>query len=314
MSKVSATKRVIEILKELNDGKLLCIESLAYAYDTSTRSIRRDFELIREIFGELIISPSKGCYQVVTKALLEDTLTSTELYTLKNILQLSEKSSLSLSRGIDKSVKTAILKEELQSVYKFNHKPYEDIYTHKDKFKTLEDAIKYKKEIKILYVNQGKENIFYLCPHKIIFINENFYLVSNSKKFLYTLSRIALIKKIEFTNKYFHYNYDLLEFINQMQTPWAVYRENWKNILIDVLLLIPKKQAKYFKLKKFMPSQEIISEDEAGNIKVKFTVTSQNEMDGLIKQWIPYIQVLEPKELKAQYRSVAKKYYEDTKQ
>ena len=61
MGKVSSTYRVIEILKLLNDGKILSIENLAAVYDTSTRSIRRDLELIKEIFGDLLISPKKGC-------------------------------------------------------------------------------------------------------------------------------------------------------------------------------------------------------------------------------------------------------------
>lgn len=32
MSKVSSTHRVIEILKDLEDGKLLCLTNLAYQY------------------------------------------------------------------------------------------------------------------------------------------------------------------------------------------------------------------------------------------------------------------------------------------
>jgi len=311
VSKNSSTKRVIEILKDLNAGKLLCIENLAYAYDTSPRSIRRDFELIKDIFGEILINPRKGCYQVITKTILEDTLTSTELYTLKNILQLSEKSSLALTHTIDGNVKQSLVKQDTQNIYKFNHKPYEDIYTYKDKFKLLEQAIQYKKEIKIVYSNDEKVNTFFLQPHKIIFINENFYLVSNSKKYLFLLSRVALIKELEFTGKNFQYDYGLLEFTDQMQTPWAIYKKNWKELLINVIILIPQKQAKYFKLKKFMPSQKIIHEDDHHNIYVKFTVTSQNEMDGLIKQWIPYIKVLEPKELKNKFHNISKKYYKD---
>ena len=54
MGKASSTYRVIEILKALNEGKILSIDTLASAYDTSARSIRRDFELIKEIFGDIL--------------------------------------------------------------------------------------------------------------------------------------------------------------------------------------------------------------------------------------------------------------------
>ena len=67
-------KELFEVLKLLNDGKLLCVENLASTYDTSTRSIRRDFELIKEVCGDVLISPQKGCYQAVQKFILNETL------------------------------------------------------------------------------------------------------------------------------------------------------------------------------------------------------------------------------------------------
>jgi len=177
MGKASSTYRVIEILKALNEGKILSIDTLASAYDTSARSIRRDFELIKEIFGDILISPQKGCYQAVGKTLLQDTLNSTELYMLKNILKLSDKSQLSLSKTVDDTVKKAIIKEEDNSPYLFKNKPYEEIYEHKEKFRFLEHAITFRKEIRFTYSNMDKVNVFTLKPYKIIFINENFYLV-----------------------------------------------------------------------------------------------------------------------------------------
>jgi len=311
MSKISSTKRVIEILKDLNDGKVLCIENLSYSYDSSTRSIRRDFELIKDIFGDILISPKRGCYQVITKTLLDNTLNPTELSTLKNILRLSEESNLNISKKLDNSIKKAIIKEDINPIYKFTNKPYEEIYLHKDKFKLLENAIKYKKEIKIVYNNDGVISIFYLHPHKIIFISENFYLASQTKELEYIKNRIALIESIEYTGNSFLYNHNLLEFIDSIQTPWAKFKENWKEKLIDVVLIIPKEQAKYFRLKKFLPSQTIIKEYSNGSIQVMYKVTSIYELSGLIKQWIPYVKVIKPRKLKKMFKDIAKKYYED---
>lgn len=181
MSKESSTYRVIEILKELDEGKLLCLENLALRYDTSQRSIQRDFELIRKIYGDILVSPRSGCYQGVSKSLLENTLNSTELYMLKNILKLSDKSKLSLSKNIDENIKDAIIKEESNSPYLFKQKPYEEVFAYREKFKKLEFAVKFKKEIKIKYKSFEKINYFVLKPYKIVFINENFYLASQFK-------------------------------------------------------------------------------------------------------------------------------------
>ena len=308
MSKISSTYRVIEILKDLNSGKLLCIENLLYKYATSTRSIRRDFELIKEIFGNILISPQKGCYQTISKTLLEDTLNSTELYMLKNILKISDKSHLSITKDIDDDVKKAILKDEKSSPYIFKNKPYEEIYAHKDKFKFLENAIKFRREIRFKYTNLDKEMYFTLKPYKIIFLNENFYLGSEFKTGKITLLRIAMISELEQTKKKFEHNIDIMEYFYFMQSPWATYKENFKNHLKEVIVQIPKEQAKYFKLKKFLPSQKIISEDENGTITISYTVLSQNEVVSLIKQWIPYIKVVSPESLYGMTKSIAKKY------
>ncbi len=312
MSKVSSTYRVIEILKDLDDGKLLCLENLACKYDTSERSIRRDFELIKDIYGDILISPRKGCYQGVSKALLENTLNSTELYMLKNILELSDKSKLSLTKDFDVNIKNAIIKEESNSPYLFKQKPYEEIFEHKEKFKKLEYAIKYKKEIRFKYINFDKINVFTLKPYKIVFLNENFYLASQDKnghrKYM-TMNRIALIDEIVETGNTFLIDKDIMDFIHYMQSPWATYKENFRNHLKEVIITIPKEQAKYFKLKKFLPSQKIVNENEDGTICISYTVTSENEVISLIKQWIPYIKVVAPESLIGMFKKIANKFF-----
>ena len=311
MGKVSSTYRVIEILKALNEGQVLSIDTLSSSYDTSARSIRRDFELIKEIFGEILISPQKGCYQAVGKIILQDTLNSTELYMLKNILALSDKSHLNLSKTIDSKIKKAMIKESGDSPYVFKNKPYEEIYEHKEKFRFLEHAITFRKEISFTYQNADKINTFILKPYKILFINENFYLASEFQNKKMILSRIAMIEALYYTGQTFNHNHDIMEFIYDMQSPWATYKENFKQELKEIIVQIPKEQAKYFKLKKFLPSQKILHEDEEGVLTLAYTVTSQNEVITLIKQWIPYIKIIAPDGLSWMMRGVAKKFLEN---
>jgi predicted DNA-binding transcriptional regulator YafY len=308
MSKISSVQRVIEILKDLDNGKILCMSHLAYKYDINTRSIRRDFALIRDIFGDILISPKKGCYQTLSKTLLNNTLNSTELYMLKNILKLSEKSQLSITKGIDESVKKAIIKEERNSPYIFKNKPYEEIYAHKSKFKFLENAIRLKKEIKFKYTNLDKVVNFTLKPYRIIFLNENFYLGSEFKHNKTTLSRIAMMSDLSYSGNTFEHNIDIMDYFYFMQSPWAIYQDNFRQNLIEVIVQIPKEQAKYFKLKKFLPSQKILSEDKNGNLTISYTVLSQNEVTSLIKQWIPYIKVIKPESLVNMFKDIAKRY------
>lgn len=70
MSEDSSTKRVVEILKDLNEGKVLNLANLAFYYDTSERSIRRDFELIKDIFGDIFVNLGGGNFAMVQKRFL----------------------------------------------------------------------------------------------------------------------------------------------------------------------------------------------------------------------------------------------------
>jgi predicted DNA-binding transcriptional regulator YafY len=310
MSKSSSTYRVFEIVKALNDGQTVCVDRFAQMYETSTRSIRRDLELIREVFGDILIKRDQGCYQAVSKVVLEKTLNSTELYMLKNILKLSDKSNLSVSGSIDSSLKKAILKEEVDSPYLFKQKPYEEIYAYRQKFKTLEQAIQTHKEIQFDYHNNEKVTQFKLNPYKILFLSENFYLASEftvKKRSHVTMNRIAMIDNITLTGKEFSIDEDIMDYIHFMQTPWATYKTNFRDHLKEVKIQLPKDKAKYFKLKKFLSTQQITKEFEDGTIELSYTVTSENEVIGLIKQWLPYVKVVSPKSLVQFFDTLSKK-------
>ncbi|MCR4941804.1 MAG: WYL domain-containing protein [Campylobacter sp.] len=312
MSKISSTYRVIEILRDLQNGRVLSIKNLASYYETSERSIRRDFELIAEIFGDILISPKKGEFAMIQKAVLENVLESSEIYMLKDILTFGKKYNLSLDKDIDERLKNTLLSPQMHSPYVFVHKPYEEIFTNKDKFKFLEQAIKSQKQIIFTYKNLDRITSFCLNPHKIVFINENFYLASLSKNENMILSRIAMMSDIKFSGKKFDKNYTFLDFCEKLTSPWARFLPDYKNKLIDVIIELPKAQAKYFKLKKFHPSQYIISEDEAGFVRVGFKVTSQNEIIPIIKSWIPYVNVIAPQNLVDIMRKISERFYDKT--
>ncbi len=78
--------------------------------------------------------------------------------------------------------------------------------------------------------------------------------------------------------------------------------------MIDVLVEIDKSRASFFVAKKFLPSQEIVKVKEDNNLLVSFKVTQEREVEDLIKQWIPYIKVIEPFSLDEKIKSDLRKY------
>jgi len=295
MSQQSSLYRTIQILKDLNEGKKLCIESLAIYYEVNERTIQRDFRLIREIFGEFMTKEGR-CYQGHKKVLLDELLHATDLMTLANIINLfdiTHKSSLI-------SVKTDSMIKNSMSVYEFKSKPFEMIQ-NQELLKTLEHAIKFNKELKIGY--QANNKIIYrkFQAYRILFLNENFYLVGwNLSKNYFEYLRIALIKEFSISSKSFYKDSEIVAFIKTIQTPWAKFGIPQQRVRFYVQASI----AKYFLLKKYLPSQTITKEYNDGALEVAYHINDFKELEELIIKWLPHLKVLEPEALNQHIKGV----------
>ena len=315
MSKDTSTKRVIEILKDLEEGKILNLANLCAKYDVSERTLRRDLELIKDIFGEIFTHLGDGNYQSLQKTLFKDMLNSSEFFMLQEIIRLSNKSSLEISKNLSPNIKDKFLKNADESPYLFKHKPFEEIFARREIFKILERAITYKKEISLTYTNLDKISHFTIEPYKIAFLEQNFYLVGLEKKHethYHKILRIAMISDIKFSGREFRRDPNYLDFLDFMHSPWANYRPDFRQKLFKVKVQIPKEQSKYFKLKKFYPTQEILCENDDGSIDVEYSVMNYAEIMNVIKQWIPHMRILSPNSLKRIVRELANEFYEKT--
>ncbi|MBP3224797.1 MAG: WYL domain-containing protein [Campylobacter sp.] len=315
MSKDSSVKRVIEIIYDLQKGSVLNLANLADKYSVSERTLRRDLEVIKEIFGDIFVHLGGGNYQSSQKAIFENMLNSSEFFMLKEIIKLSHKSSLEISKNLSKSMQDKILKNLDESPYIFKHKPYEEIFARREVFKILERAITYKKEISFKYTNAGKISHFTIQPYKIMFMEQNFYLAGLQKrphKHAHVIFRIAMMSEVKFSGKEFKRDQNYLDFLHFINSPWASYSPNFRANLIKIILQIPQEHAKYFRLKKFYPTQEIICENDDGSINVEFSVTNFAEILNIIKQWLPRIKVLAPRKLEGIVKGIARDFYENT--
>ena len=120
--------------------------------------------------------------------------------------------------------------------------------------------------------------------------------------------RISNIKNISVLEKTFSYNMELLDFIENIQTPFAKYEEDYKEKLIKVIVEVDKSKISFFENKKFLPSQKIIDRSENGNLLLSFLITQELEIEELIKKWLPYLKVIEPLSLDEKIRLDIKKY------
>ena len=297
MSQKSSLYRTIEILKNLNEGKKLCVTRLAQEYEVSDRTIRRDFKLIKELFGDFI-SKEGECYQAYKKVLLEEVLSATDLMTLANIVNLfgvTKKESLI-------SDKTKALVDKSMSVYEFKSRPFEGVKNY-EVVKKLEHAIKFHKVIRIRYRTERATGESNFHAYKILFLNENFYMVGeNISKNNFEFRRVSMIEEVEYKSKTFMPHSDIEAFIKNIQTPWASFGKD-ETI---VMLRVNKSIRRYFILKQYLPSQKINKTYENGDILIQYSISNIREIEELIIKWLPRIEIISPQRFKRQLQKTLK--------
>ena len=178
-------------------------------------------------------------------------------------------------------------------VYDFITSPIE---TELDKsvIKTLEDAIRYRKKLAIEYTptNRSDSKKFKeVKPYKILLINENLYDFS--------LFRIAGIVNLEvIKGETCNHDYNIDDFIKNIQTPFAVFSHEWRSSLIEVRLEIRPQKAFLFERKNFFRSQKIIERKPDGAIVVSYHFSDLKEIEFFIMEFLGYVKILAPVELK----------------
>ena len=118
--------------------------------------------------------------------------------------------------------------------------------------------------------------------------------------------RINFIKEIKETSKTFKPPKEALEFLKNFQSLYSRYKVK----PFEVILEIDKEVKRYFKVKKFLPSQTIIGENE-DFLTLKYYVTSEDEILLIVKKWLPFIRIKSPEFLKEKLKKDLKNYLDN---
>jgi len=218
--------------------------------------------------------------------------------------------SLDISDSDKRIINSKIQKSK--DSYEFITKPYETKKSDVKLLKDMERAIEWKRYTTINH-KQGDKLIEYeVKPYKIVFMNENFYLAceNTNEEYPFSIFRVINIESVQLHRKTFHINFDIAEFIKHLQTPFPKYTKNFREHLIDVVVEVNPQKARFFKAKKFLPSQKEVITKEDGTLVLSFKVTQEMEIEELVKKWIPYIKVIEPLSLREKIRKDLMEYLE----
>ena len=119
--------------------------------------------------------------------------------------------------------------------------------------------------------------------------------------------RIGNIMEIE-TGDIFEIDVEIHDFISHIQTPFSVYSKNYREHLVRILVEVDKSKAHFFESKLFLASQKLEQVLDNGNIILSYTVTKEQELEELIKKWLPHMRVIEPLSLDEKIKSDIKRY------
>ena len=287
MSHSDSIRRVVDIMRLLNEGQGVTIERLAQKYEVNSRSIRRDLALIKEIFGEVLVKEGE-VYRAYRQLLWDQVLSAGELMQLSNVVSL-----LNLTEHTTAvSESTRALIKHSQAVYAFKSKPCEQL-RNLPLLKQLEHAISYRQVIRLSYQTLNGMVDYQLKPYKILFLHENFYLVGvyrHDTGETVKLFRIAMMQSIKRMGKGFTHDREVNRFIHRLQTPWAVFDQPEQIIRLRV----DQRIKKYFIAKDYLPSQKCVQEYENGDLLLEYRVTQFQEVEELLIKWLPHIRIIEP--------------------
>lgn len=275
--------RLSYILSRLNDGEALSVKDLAKEFNTSERTVQRDFN--ERLVSFPILQEGKKWkmqegFRVEKTKSLEDEI----------VLDIIEK----ITEGIGgkfaaKSHKllSKIKNQDFNPIYaKLN---IEDISDKFGEIQVIEGAIKAKKEIECSYDDQ-RHNIFrvILQPLKIVNFEGFWYLVALQEDVLkkYYLKNISHVKE---TANIFSTDAKLENLLDNSISVW--FQKDVEPF--EVKIFANKIAAKYFQ-RRPLPTQTIESLHQDGTMEFVIKITHEMEILPIIKYWLPHMRVIEP--------------------
>lgn len=275
--------RSLLILEALKNESPRSVSDLAQEYGVHKRTIYRDVARLHFFPIELrdgYLYLEEG-YDITSPTLTQEELLVSEL-------------AFSSISGIDQTTDAKLhsLRAKLSNPLFFNPyniKPegYEPIDKDSELLNKIEDAI-LKRNISSLKSN-AKTSL--VEPYKVVAFDGIWYLLARDREDkkikTYFIAHIQ-----EFRASREEYSSEYLDIDAVLQNVHTAWFEDGNSFSVTVK--VKKEIAHYFKLKKHLNSQEILQENSDGSLIVSFRVSCDEDVDNLIKAWLPHIEVISP--------------------
>lgn len=276
--------RLMLTLTKLSGGERPTLKELAEEFNVSLKTVQRD------IYHRLMLFPIEKTPEGELVFMDGFTLSKTQL-SMDEIITMSL--SLDLIKGagseFNKSARhlfAKMLHSNFCNPYYIKPPQHQMINMDSDLMNTIEKSI----ETQTRALITTKEETIEVEPYKITNIEGIWYLLAydmdKAKVKTYLVANIVSFKK---TRQTFTPRHDIAKLLPKVQ---SAFFDSGRSF--DVIIAVYPNVAEYFKLKRLLPSQEILEEKTDGTLIIKYAVSHEEDIDNLIKAWLPDIEVLEP--------------------
>lgn len=290
--------RLTGILTKLSNGEKPTVKELAQEYGVGERTIQKDLK--ERLYSYPIVKTSSHRYEFAYGFTLKQTsLTNDEIIFLN--LALSQFNDVDDIDNIKDSIYKKLVHKKIHSPYYIKQEYLEDIDIDSPFITTLERFIKEKEIAKVEFTNAIKE----LELYKIAAFDGFWYLfakeieINKIKTF-----RLSQIKNITPTGKYHKTSSETIEKV--LKNVHSAFFEDGDTF--EVVVKVYPEIAHYFESRDFLQSQKVQEKLDDGSLIVSFEVSHDEDIDNIIKSWLPHIEVLEPKRFRDKLHDELKVY------
>jgi predicted DNA-binding transcriptional regulator YafY len=298
-SKDKTLTRLIDILAKLSNNERYDAKELAQEYSVSVRTIQMDIKNRLNYFFP-IEKDVNGKYKLIDGATLQKSYLNPDEMMLVSLALSAFKDVSDFDKLTDSTLKK-LLQPKIFNPYFIKQDDIEDLDIDSNLVENLEFAIKEQKHIKIL----GVRGDIVVEPYKIAAYDGIWYLVAkdevDQKTKTFMLRRICDIQILP--NKHQVSQQKIQQLLDNTHSAWFEEGQCYK-VIVKVYPAI----SHFFKQKDFLQSQVIEEELSDGSLIVSFEVSHDEDIDNIIKSWLPDIEVIKPIRYKNKIKKELQEY------
>ena len=286
--------RLGQILKLFMEADKISSHNLGKTFNTTQRTIQRDLSFLKEA-GFPLQDIGQGFYRL-DKNLFKhfDLFDDAELALIVAIKKMVSQLGQPFQRAADDIFSR--LYHSSASLPLFIKIDESVALDHKLLNRILK-AIREKKQVYFHYETPVVREIT-MEPYRIVYFSGFWYLVGKEIK-TGILKRYALDKIMDFKLAKACFKCVPEGLDDTLESSANIWFSQDKNI--EVKVVVDRSCADYFKRRRMFPTQEIQEERTDGSLLIVFRVGRYEEIEHILKSWLPNVSILEPDEFRKKF-------------